>query len=350
MRADRLLSILLLLQVHQRITARDLAQRLEVSERTIHRDMDILSGAGIPVTAERGAGGGWALLDDYRTDLTGLNAAEIQTLFLATPTRLLADLGLRQAADAALIKLLAALPSVARQGAEYARQRIHVDAAGWQQSRDDVPILPLLQEAIWQERRVALGYRRGDGTTVERVVDPLGLVAKGSLWYLIAAADGETRTYRVSRVGSAVITDERCAPGRFRPGGVLGAGVGQLPGQSTALPRHTARGLRHRRAWVTTRASKGLGRREPMAGRPSRCSSNWRRMPARACSASGRASKCWSRGRCATRSSGAPRASPLYISRFLTGTWREDKANLGSKHRRQFTAPAEWCCQAIGSW
>jgi len=211
MRADRLLSILLLLQVHQRITARDLAQRLEVSERTIHRDMDILSGAGIPVTAERGAGGGWALLDDYRTDLTGLNAAEIQTLFLATPTRLLADLGLRQAADAALIKLLAALPSVARQGAEYARQRIHVDAAGWQQSRDDVPILPLLQEAIWQERRVALGYRRGDGTTVERVVDPLGLVAKGSLWYLIAAADGETRTYRVSRVGSAVITDERCA-------------------------------------------------------------------------------------------------------------------------------------------
>ncbi len=246
MRADRLLSILLLLQVHQRITARDLAQRLEVSERTIHRDMDILSGAGIPVTAERGAGGGWALLDDYRTDLTGLNAAEIQTLFLATPTRLLADLGLRQAADAALIKLLAALPSVARQGAEYARQRIHVDAAGWQQSRDDVPILPLLQEAIWQERRVALGYRRGDGTTVERVVDPLGLVAKGSLWYLIAAADGETRTYRVSRVGSAVITDERCAPGRFRPGGVLGAGVGQLPGQSTALPRHTARGLRHR--------------------------------------------------------------------------------------------------------
>ncbi len=211
MRADRLLSILLLLQVHRRITARDLAQRLEVSERTIHRDMDALSGAGIPVTAERGAGGGWALLDDYRTDLTGLNEAEIQTLFLAAPARLLADLGLRQAADAALIKLLASLPSVARQGAEYARQRIHVDAAGWQQSRDDVPILPLLQEAIWQERRVALGYRRGDGTIVERVADPLGLVAKGSLWYLVAAVDGETRTYRVSRVGSATITHQRCA-------------------------------------------------------------------------------------------------------------------------------------------
>jgi len=201
MRADRLLSILLLLQVHRRITARDLAERLEVSERTIHRDMDALSGAGIPVTAERGAGGGWALLDDYRTDLTGLNEAEIQTLFLAAPARLLADLGLRQAADAALIKLLASLPSVARQGAEYARQRIHVDAAGWQQS----------QEAIWQERRVALGYRRGDGTCVERVVDPLGLVAKGSLWYLVAAVDGEARTYRVSRVGSATITYQRCA-------------------------------------------------------------------------------------------------------------------------------------------
>src|SRR5438477_11384678 len=124
MRADRLLSILLHLQVQHRITARELAKRLEVSERTIHRDMEALSAAGIPITAERGIGGGWGLLEDYRTNLTGLNEAEIQTLFLSKPVRLLADLGLRKAADAALIKLLAALPSMSRRDAEQVSQRI----------------------------------------------------------------------------------------------------------------------------------------------------------------------------------------------------------------------------------
>src|SRR5579884_4062525 len=108
MRADRLLSILLLLQVHRRLTARELARRLEVSERTIQRDMEALSVAGVPVYAARGAGGGWALQEAYRTDLTGLNEAEIQSLFLSPPARLLADLGLRQAAEGALAKVLAA--------------------------------------------------------------------------------------------------------------------------------------------------------------------------------------------------------------------------------------------------
>src|SRR5215471_5767128 len=110
MRADRLLSILLLLQMHRRMTAGDLARRLEVSERTIHRDMDALSTAGIPVVAERGIGGGWSLIDEYRTNLTGLNKTEIQALFLGGPARLLEDLRLEKASDAALIKLLAALP------------------------------------------------------------------------------------------------------------------------------------------------------------------------------------------------------------------------------------------------
>src|SRR5689334_3632707 len=114
MRADRLLSILLLLQTHRRMTAGDLARRLEVSERTIYRDMDALSAAGVPVTMERGTGGGCLLPDGYRTNLTGLNEAEIQSLFLTAPDRLLADLGLRQAAQAALVKLLAALPALSR--------------------------------------------------------------------------------------------------------------------------------------------------------------------------------------------------------------------------------------------
>jgi len=200
----------LLLQVHQRITARDLARRLEVSERTIHRDMEALGAAGIPVVAERGSGGGWALLEEYRTNLTGLNEAEIQAIFLAKPSRLLSDLGLHKAADAGLIKLLAALPSVARRDAEYARQRIHIDGAGWSQSAEAVPFLPTLQEAIWQERKLQLTYQRADEATVERLIDPLGLVAKGSLWYLVATADGDIRTYRVSRVRGAAITEQPC--------------------------------------------------------------------------------------------------------------------------------------------
>ncbi len=210
MRADRLLSILLLLQVHRRLTARELAQRLEVSERTIHRDMVALSTAGIPVTAERGAGGGWSLLEEYRTNLTGLNEAEIQALFLIKPARLLADLGLQQASEAALIKLLAALPSVSRRDAEYARQRVHVDPSGWNRPEEAVPCLPTLQEAVWQERRLQFTYRRGDGAAVERLVDPLGLVAKGSVWYLVAAVEGEIRSYRVSRVQDARATDQPC--------------------------------------------------------------------------------------------------------------------------------------------
>ena len=210
MRADRLLSILLLLQVHRRMTARELAKRLEVSERTIHRDMEALGAAGVPVVAERGTGGGWRLLEAYQTNLTGLTEAEIQALFLTRPARLLDDLGLHQASEAAFIKLLAALPSLSRHNAEYVRNRIHIDATRWSSQEDAIPYLPVLQDAIWQERKLHLTYRRSDDSCVERLVDPLGLVAKGSVWYLVAAVDGEMRTYRVSRVQSASITDETC--------------------------------------------------------------------------------------------------------------------------------------------
>jgi predicted DNA-binding transcriptional regulator YafY len=192
------------------MTACDLARRLEVSERTIHRDMAALGSAGVPVLAERGAGGGWRLLEGYRTNLTGLNEIEVQALFLTKPPRLLADLGLEKASDAALLKLLAALPAMQRNGAEYVRQRIHVDVAGWRQSEEAVPLLPVLQEAIWQERKLRFTYQRGDGVAVERVADPLGLVAKGSIWYFVAPVEGEPRSYRVSRVQSAELVDEEC--------------------------------------------------------------------------------------------------------------------------------------------
>jgi len=209
MRADRLLSILLLLQTHPRLTGRELAARLEVSERTIHRDMESLSAAGVPVVAERGAGGGWSLLESYRTNLTGLNLAEIQTLFIAAPAHLMSDLGLRQASETALIKLLAALPGErSRRDAAFMRQRIHIDGAGWQQEPELVEWLPVVQEALWQEHKLHITYERGDGTCTERLLDPLGLVAKGRIWYLVANVDEQTRTYRISRIQNAHLSDE----------------------------------------------------------------------------------------------------------------------------------------------
>lgn len=209
MRADRLLSILLLLQAYRRLTARDLARRLEVSERTILRDMEALSAAGIPVFAERGAGGGWSLLGEYRTNLTGLNETEIQALFLARSPQVLEDLGLSKAAEGALLKLLAAVPSTAQHNADVARTRIHVDVSGWHRPEEAVPLLPLLQQAVWQERKLLLTYQRYCDA-VERLVDPLGLVAKGSVWYLVAGIDDTVRSYRVSRVMSAALTDQPC--------------------------------------------------------------------------------------------------------------------------------------------
>jgi|HubBroStandDraft_1064217.scaffolds.fasta_scaffold15676_3 predicted DNA-binding transcriptional regulator YafY len=214
MRADRLLSILLLLQVHRRVTARDLAKRLEVSERTVLRDMDALSGAGVPVVAERGVGGGWSLVEGYQTKLTGLSAAEIQSLFLARPPRLMADLGLQHESDAAMIKLQASLPVASRQYADFARQRILVDSRGWRDPAESVACLPVLLDALWRERQVRFVYSRVLGEPGERIADPLGLVAKGSTWYLVARVQSheeerqdEPRTYRVSRIREAAILD-----------------------------------------------------------------------------------------------------------------------------------------------
>jgi predicted DNA-binding transcriptional regulator YafY len=207
LRADRLLSILLLLQVNRRMTARELARRLEVSERTIHRDMGALSTAGVPVTSERGARGGWSLIDGYRTNLTGLAGAEVQALFVPGPARLLSDLNLGKASESALVKLLAALPEAFRRDAEYVRQRVHVDVTGWDRAEEAVPCLHTIQDAVWQGRKLSIAYGQ-ENCAAERVVDPLGLVAKGSVWYLVAAVGGDVRSYRVSRVRGAALLDE----------------------------------------------------------------------------------------------------------------------------------------------
>jgi predicted DNA-binding transcriptional regulator YafY len=200
---------MMLLQVNRRLTARGIAERLEVSERTIHRDMEALSAAGIPVYAERGSNGGWSLIEEFRTNLTGLSKMEVQSLFLTSPSRLLADLGLEKASDAALIKLLASLPSANRSDAEYARQRIHIDITGWNRPEEAIPLLHVVQEAIWKEHKLRFTYSRHGCDDIERLVEPLGLVAKGSVWYLVASIEGEIRNYRVSRITSAEIKDEK---------------------------------------------------------------------------------------------------------------------------------------------
>jgi predicted DNA-binding transcriptional regulator YafY len=207
MRAQRLLSILMQLQVHRRLTARDLARKLEVSERTILRDMDALSGAGVPVLAERGVGGGWRLLEEYQTKLTGLSAEEIQSVFLSRAPQLVADLGLSQSADNAWTKLEAALPPGSRSQADYVRQRVLIDARGWRNSSESALSLPLLLHALFRDRQVRFFYKSVLHESSLRTVDPLALVARGSTWYLIANRELETRTYRVSRIRDAEILE-----------------------------------------------------------------------------------------------------------------------------------------------
>ncbi len=209
MRADRLLSLLLHLQANRRITAQKLAEKLEVSERTIYRDLEALSAAGIPVYAERGPGGGCMLLGEYRTTLTGLNEADVRTLLLSGVPQPLADLGLDKALEVALLKLVAALPSTRRPDAEQARQRLHLDATAWNTPEiEETPHLRVLQEAIWQNRKVRLSYRTRSRVVNERLVEPLGLVAKTNVWYLVSRKEGEMRVYRVSRMQSVALTDE----------------------------------------------------------------------------------------------------------------------------------------------
>src|SRR5512147_2861952 len=153
MRADRLLSLLMLLQARGRMTAQELARELEVSERTIYRDINALSASGVPVYAESGPGGGCALLDSYRTNLTGLTADEARALFMLSIPAPLDQLGVGQELRAALLKLSAALPSSRRPDEERARQRIHIDSLAWFQGEDPVPHLHTLQQAVWQDRR-----------------------------------------------------------------------------------------------------------------------------------------------------------------------------------------------------
>jgi predicted DNA-binding transcriptional regulator YafY len=210
-RADRLLAMLLLLQARGGMSARELAEELEVSVRTVFRDLEALSGAGVPVYADRGAQGGIRLIEGYRTDLTGLSPGEAQALFALGVPGPLDELGLGSALESAERKLLAALSPPARHDVERTRQRVVVDAAGWSRSPSDITHLAALTDAVFRERRLRMAYTRGDNRRVERVVDPLGLALKGGQWYLVAAVNGEMRVFRVSRTRAVELLDDPCS-------------------------------------------------------------------------------------------------------------------------------------------
>lgn len=208
MRADRLISILLLLQNHEKMTTKALAKELEVTERTIHRDMEALSASGIPVLAERGKHGGWRLVDQYRTKLTGLKDSELKTLFLSPSFQLLSDLGFTKDWKEARRKLIAALPTTFQSQADDMWNRVHIDTDTWRQSSLELSSLSTLQQAIWEERKIKIDYEKANKETSERMVEPLGLVAKGRTWYLIAVSNGDIKNFRVSRIKSAELTEE----------------------------------------------------------------------------------------------------------------------------------------------
>ena len=208
MRASRLVALLLLLQSRGGMTAAELARELEVSVRTIHRDVEALGAAGVPVYAERGPHGGIRLIDGYRTRLTGMTSDEAEALFLGGLPGPAAELGLGTVVTAARLKVLAALPPELRGRATRLLERFHLDAGAWFSANEAVPHLAAIAACVWNGRRLEIDYDRGDHL-VTRAIDPLGLVLKAGTWYLVAAHDGQLRTYRVSRVRGAESLEDR---------------------------------------------------------------------------------------------------------------------------------------------
>jgi predicted DNA-binding transcriptional regulator YafY len=210
MRAARLIRMVLLLQTRRSMTAAELAAELEVSERTVSRDVLALSEAGVPVYADRGRTGGYRLVGGYRTRLTGLGRSEAEALFLSGVPSALREMGLADAASAARLKVSAALLPELSDAHDSAAQRFHLDAPGWWQPPETPEPLPAVAEAVWDDLRITVRYRRRDGAEVARELEPYGLVLKAGVWYLAArAADGAFRVYRVARFLNVVASGER---------------------------------------------------------------------------------------------------------------------------------------------
>lgn len=215
MKAGRLVSILLLLQTRGRMTAAQLAEELEVSVRTVYRDVESLGAAGVPLYGDAGHAGGYRLLDGYRTRLTGLTADEAEALFLAGAPGPAAELGLGSVLAAAQLKVRAALPPELRAHADRISGRFHLDAPGWYADAEEAPYLPAVADAVWNSRVLNVLYRRwAEPTDVERRLEPYGLVLKAGRWYVVAGPG--PRTFRVDQILQLAASDEEFSrPGDF---------------------------------------------------------------------------------------------------------------------------------------
>ncbi|UGY90985.1 helix-turn-helix transcriptional regulator [Streptomyces gobiensis] len=208
MRAARLIKMVLLLQARRAMTAAELAEELEVSERTVVRDVAALSEAGVPVYADRGRAGGYRLVGGYRTRLTGMGRSEAEALFLSGVPSALRDMGLADAASAARLKVSAALSPELGDAQSSVAQRFHLDAPGWWQEPETPELLAVIADAVWDDRRISVRYRRQD-EEAERELEPYGLVLKAGVWYLVAGVDEDFRVYRVDRFTAVAVGEER---------------------------------------------------------------------------------------------------------------------------------------------
>lgn len=261
MRASRLLSILMLLQTRGRMSAEALAAEVEVSVRTVYRDVDQLSAAGVPVYAERGRDGGFQLLDGWRTRLTGLTAPEAQALFMAGLPGPASELGLGDAMAAAQLKLLAALPAGWQADAQRVGARFHLDALDWYRSAVPADHLAPVAAAVWAESRLKITYESWTDLG-ERLVDPLGLVLKAGTWYLVARSGGKARTYRVSNIRAVETVEGRFTrPKDFTLSAYWGEATRRFETEiyrGTALLRVTAVGLKRLRGMSAAVADAAL--------------------------------------------------------------------------------------------
>jgi len=208
MRAERLVALLFTLYSKRSATVAELAKALDVSERTMHRDIAALRDAGVPLWTETGRHGGVRLMEGWRTRLDGLTSREAVAIFAMGVPQALAELGLGTAMSAAHAKLFATLPPALREQAQGMAQRFHLDAPGWFRPADDTEHLAAIARAVWEQRRLRIGYGR-HGRVVQRTLQPLGIVLKAGVWYLIAEVDGDFRTYRVARIDAVEEADER---------------------------------------------------------------------------------------------------------------------------------------------
>ena len=266
MKSDRLIALLLALQTDGKQSAPALAEQLEVTTRTIYRDIDALSAAGVPVYAERGAHGGIVLADSYRHALGRLDSGELRALFVSSDD-VLADVGFVGARSSALKKLASALPANVRTALDHGRSRVHIDARGW--SRASVPAahLTTLRDAVWADRCITIAYRDRGGATSRRTLDPFGLVAKAGIWYLIGRDSEAIKTFRVQRIERVRVLERHFTrPASFDVGAYWKTASEKMPQQGppyVATVRMHDRGLASATVYLSVESSKRIPKSSP---------------------------------------------------------------------------------------